>query len=201
MLLLTDIHVRSFTGSSIKNYLHSIAKLLVQIFKEYPYLLDANIAQQAEYIKNVATYKESIAVLIFDNTTLVGASIGVPLIAEPARILQPFHARQTTIQDYYFFSASLLLKPYRGRGIGHHFFDVREAHVLHYKKYAHICFCAPQMSESDPDRPDDYLPLDDFWRKRGYIHHPDMHCRVPWQSINKQLPEEKQLSFWIKDLH
>lgn len=201
MSLMTDIHVRSFTGPHLKTYLHSIAKLRSEVFREYPYLHEINMAQQTEYIKKAATYKESIAVLIFDNTTLVGASVGLPLIAESAQLHQPFLERQLNIQNYYYFSASLLLKPYRGRGIGHHFFDVREAHVAHHKKFTHICFCVPLTSQEDPERPEEYLQLDDFWRKRGYVHHPDMQCRLSWTPVNAKQDPEKTMTVWIKELH
>jgi len=197
---MTDIHVRSFTGTHIKTYLHSIAKLLEEVFREYPYLKETNIEQQIKYIKDAAAHKESIAVLIFDNTTIVGASIGLPLSAESLEIHRPFLDRNLTIQNYYFFSASVLLKSYRGRGIGHHFFDVRETHVLHYKKYSHICFCSPLRPEEDPERPEDYLRLDDFWRKRGYKHHPEMQCQLAWTPVNTQDLEDKTMTFWMKQL-
>lgn len=200
MSLMTDIHVRSFTGAHIKTYIHSIAKLLEEVFREYPYLKETNIEQQIKYIKDAAAHKEAIAVLIFDNTTLVGASIGLPLIAECKEIQHPFLERGLSIPSHYFFSASVLLKPYRGRGIGHHFFDVREAHVQHHKKYAHICFCVPLRPEEDPEKPDDYLKLDDFWRKRGYIHQPDLQCELPWTPVQTQRSENKPMTFWIKNL-
>jgi hypothetical protein len=200
MSLMTDIHIRSFTGQHIKTYLHSLAKLLEELFKEYPFFRETNIEQQIKYIRDVAAHKESIAVLIFDNTTLVGASIGMPFAGESAQLHQPFLERHLSPQNMYYFSASLLLKPYRGRGIGHHFFDVREAHVLHYKKYTHICFCVPVRPEEDPERPDDYLKLDDFWRKRGYVHHADMQCQAQWTSALTQRVETQPMSCWMKSL-
>lgn len=200
MSLMTDIHVRSFTGAHIKTYLHSIAKLLEEVFREYPYLKETNIEQQIKYIKDAAAHRESIAVLIFDNTTLVGASIGLPLAVEVPEIHRPFLERNLPLANYYFFSASVLLKPYRGRGIGHHFFDVRETHVLHHKKFSHICFCMPLRPEMDPERPEDYLKLDDFWRKRGYTHHPEMQCELPWIPVNGDQNTTKTMTFWIKSL-
>jgi hypothetical protein len=200
MQLMTDIHIRPFTGEKIKIYLHSLAKLMAEVFKEYPYLKEASSVQQTEYIKRVASYKEAIAVLIFDNTTLVGASLGLPLIGECKEIQQPFLDRNMNVNEIFFFSASLLLKPYRRRGIGHHFFDVREAHVLHHKKFSHISFCLPQIQEEDPSRPEDYLSLEDFWRKRSYVHHPEMQCILPWTPINPEAPPEKQMTFWLKTI-
>ena len=201
MMLMTDIHVRSFTGSQLKTYLHTIAKLRIAVFREYPYLQEADMLRETEYVRKIAAHKESIGVLIFDNTTLVGVSLGLPLNAEDPQIQQPFLDQEIPVNNYYFFSASVLLKPYRGRGIGHHFFDVRETHVQHYNKFSHICFCVPQRPMNDPKRPEDYQPLDDFWRKRGYIQSEDIQCHYRWTEIGKQHPEEKTMTFWVKELH
>lgn len=200
MQLTTEIHIRPFTGEKIKTYLHSLAKLMTEVFKEYPYMREANLAEQTEYIKCVASYKEAIAVLIFDNTTLVGASLGLPLVGECKEIQQPFLEKNLKVNEIFFFSASLLLKPYRRRGIGHHFFDVREAHVQHHKKFTHISFCVPEMQEEDAFRPEDYLSLEDFWRKRSYVHHPEMECFLPWSPIQMEAPREKHMTFWLKTL-
>ncbi len=201
MMLMSDIHVRSFTGAQLKTYLHTIAKLRMTIFKEYPYLAEQDLQRETDYVRKIAIHKESIGVLIFDNTILVGVALGLPLIAEDPQMQQPFIERGLPVENYYFFSASTLLKPYRGRGIGHHFYDVRETHVKHYNKFSHICFCTPVRPANDPQRPADYQPLDDFWRKRGYVHQPEIQGHYQWTEVGKQHPEEKTLAFWIKDLH
>ena len=200
MILMTDIHVRSFTGSTLKPYLHSIAKLRVEMFKDFPYFEDPDLAQETQYLRKIIAHKETIGVLIFDNTTLVGASLGCPLLIEEHAIHQPFLERKLDIASYFYFGDSALLKHYRGRGIGHHFFDAREAHVAHYKKYKHICFCIPTHSEVESARPPDYVPLFDFWRKRGYVHYPEMQSYLTWKTIGKAHPVEYPMSFWIKDL-
>jgi GNAT superfamily N-acetyltransferase len=200
-MLMTDIHVRSFTGSGLKPYLHSIAKLRMDVFREYPYFEEPNLERETQFLRKIATNKESIGVLIFDNTTLVGASLGHPLSIEEDKILRPFNEKKMDVLPYFFFGDSALLKQYRGRGIGHHFFDARESHVAHHKKYKHICFCVPDCSEKDKDRPKDYISLHDFWRKRGYIHHPELQCVIPWKKIGSDKPAEMKMSFWIKEVN
>src|SRR5690242_11846312 len=96
-LVTDDLHIRSYTGTHLKTYLHrtylhSIAKLRAELFKEYPYFHEPNMVQQIEYVKNAANYKESIAVLIL-TPALVGVSIGLPLIAEAQEVHQPFIER------------------------------------------------------------------------------------------------------------
>lgn len=200
-MLMTDIHVRAFTGSGLKPYIHSIAKLRLEVFKDYPYFEDSQLDAETEYLKKISLNKETIAVLIFDNTTLVGVSLGSPLEIEEPALQRPFKECKWNVESYFYFGDSALLKRYRGRGIGHHFFDAREAHVSHYKKFKHICFCVPDCHHPDPNRPKDFVPLDDFWRKRGYVHHPDMKCHLSWKTVNEADPTDHQMSFWIRDLH
>ncbi|MBY0529092.1 MAG: hypothetical protein K2P51_02765 [Rhabdochlamydiaceae bacterium] len=199
-MLLTDIHVRAFIGASIKTYIHSIAKLRSDVFREYPYLAEPDLIRETNILRRIASSKESVGVLVFDNTTIVGASFGMPL-AILDELKKPFLDKHLNLDSYYFFSESVLLKHYRNRGIGHHFFDVREAHVVHLKKYQHICFCTPVRPENDPLRPESDFPLNDFWRKRGYIPHPELKCQLAWKEIGQAKPTDKWMTFWIKDLH
>jgi GNAT superfamily N-acetyltransferase len=198
-MLMTDIHVRSFTGAGLKPYIHRVAKLRMEVFRDYPYFEEPDLDRETLYLRKIASCKESIGVLIFDNTTLVGASLGHPLNIEEASVQQPFKDKHLDVDSYFFFGDSALLKNYRGRGIGHHFFDAREAHVLHHKKFKHICFCVPDCPENDPQKPKDYIPLHDFWRKRGYIHHPEIKCTLLSKQLGEAHPKEIQMSFWIKD--
>lgn len=200
-MLMTDIHVRTFIGPALRTYLHSIAKLRMDVFREYPFLEEPDLSLETARLKRYLASKESIAVLVFDNTTLVGVSLGIPLALEREEIQKPFLNRFHDISTYYYFGESVLLKQYRNRGISHHFFDVREMHVKHLLKYKHICFFDPVRPESDPFKPADYLPLHDFWRKRGYVHCTDLHCSLIWKGPNEDEPSEKALTFWIKDLH
>jgi GNAT superfamily N-acetyltransferase len=201
MLLMTDIHIRSFTGTGLKPYLHSVAKLRIEVFREYPYFEEPDLDRETQFLKKLLSNKESIGVLIFDHTTLVGVSLGYPLSIEEPSLRRPFKERQLDVESYFFFGDSTLLKTYRGRGIGHHFFDAREAHVVHYKKFKHICFCVPDYLEVDPQRPKDFIPLHDFWRKRGYVQHSEIKCSLSWKMIGEVRLAEKQMVYWIKDLH
>lgn len=200
-MLMTDIHVRAFVGPALRTYLHSIAKLRTDVFRDYPYMEEPDLNRETLELRKYIASKESIGVLIFDNTTLVGVSLGIPLSLERDAIRKPFLDNLSDISSYFYFGESALLKQYRNRGIGHHFFDVREAHVKQFKKYKHICFFDPIRPEVESFKPVDYLPLHDFWRKRGYVHYPDLQCHVIWKEVHEEEATEKPLTFWIKDLH
>ncbi len=200
MMLMTDIHVRSFSGAGIKPYIHSIAKLRCEVLRDYPYFEEPDLPGTTQYLKTISSCKEALAVLIFDNTTLVGVSLGYPCALEQSELHRLLKEKELPLQAFYFFGESVLLKPYRGRGIGHHFFDAREAHVAHLPTFKHILFCTPSQIESTTGRPSDFVPLHDFWRKRGYVHHPEMHILLPRKRMGEELPQELSLTCWIKDL-
>lgn len=195
----TNITIRSFTGSSLKNYISSIARLRLEVFREYPYLYAGDLEEEIEHLKKYTKSKEAIVVIVFDGSEIVGASTGIPLDLEEPFLQEAFLEHDLDPASFFFFSESILLKPYRGRGIGHHFFDIREEHVRKIGRFDHICFCTPLRPEGDPKRPSDYIPLNDFWRKRGYAQHPELQCTVSWKEIGQTRPSNKTMTFWVKE--
>lgn len=198
-MLMTDIHIRTFTGNAIRSYLPMIAKLRVDVFREYPYLKEPDLVQETQYLIRFSQHREAVAVLVFDNATLVGVSLGIPFSQEPAELQKPFLDKGLSPMDYFFFGDSALLKPYRRRGIGHHFFDIRETHVQQCKKYPFICFCVPKQNETDPQRPADYLFFDHFWRKRGYVP-ASLSAELLWKKLGETSSTPQEMLFWTKNL-
>ena len=66
------------------------------------------------------------------------------------------------------------------------------AHGLGYRAN---CFCAVERAEP----PAGYRPLHDFWRKRGYVYHPELRCQMSWQDVGESVPTPKPLSFWLRE--
>ena len=99
----------------------------------------------------------------------------------------------------FYFGESVLLPDYRGQGIGHAFFDHREAAARSWGA-SHASFCAVVRPADHPARPADYVPLDAFWTKRGYVRQPGLVVRLAWQEIGEPAPSEKPLTFWLRPL-
>ncbi len=195
----SDIKIRSLTGAGIKTYIPSILKVLSEVLKEFPYLI---LEQEllVKYLKSLSQTKDAIAVLVFDGPKIVGVSTGIPIEEEEAIFQRPFLEINHKLSDYYYFGVSVLLKEHRGRGIAHHFFDIREAHVKHLKRFKKICFTTVDRPLKHPHRPSDYVSLDNFWKKRGYIEHPELTVQLSWREVHEKSPSSKSLHFWIKDL-
>jgi hypothetical protein len=82
--------------------------------------------------------------------------------------------------------------------MGYHFFDAREAHAAHLLSFSHICFCVPYGTEEKA--PEDFIPFNEFYRKRGYIHHPELRCHVLRRQLGHKTPIEGINTFWIKEI-
>jgi GNAT superfamily N-acetyltransferase len=199
-MLLTELNIKTFTGHSIKPYLSCIARISAEVFREYPYLCDTNLESEIETLKKYAESEKSVAAILFEGSKVVGAATGIPLDEDNKTILQPFMLHGIDTSKYYHFGEALLLKSYRGRGVGHHFYEIREEHA---KKlgYETACFYMKDRLEEDISKPNDYYPLDDFWRKRGYVHHKELKVWLKWKSFDEKAASEKDCSFWVKKLY
>jgi GNAT superfamily N-acetyltransferase len=196
----SDIKVRSFTGSGIKIYIPTLAKLRLEILKEYPFLCVGNFEEEKKNLRRLSQSKEAIIVLVFDGPKIVGMSTGLPMDEEPTALKKLLIEHDHRPADYYHFGEALLLKPYRGRGIGHHFFDLREAHVKHLKKYRHIALSTVVRPNDHPKRSRDYLEIENLWRKRGYVEQQRFKKEAAWPDIGETRSSKKEIALWVKDL-
>jgi GNAT superfamily N-acetyltransferase len=91
------------------------------------------------------------------------------------------------------------LPPYRGRGLGHAFFDHREAQARRHGAMA-TTFCGVVRPADHPARPADHVPLDRFWQKRGYAMVPGLIAHFSWQDIGDDHETEKPMQYWMRHL-
>ena len=89
------------------------------------------------------------------------------------------------------------LPEYRGRGLGHLFFDVREKHAVE-NGFRTTAFCSVVRPENHPLKPAGYRPNDAFWNKRGYVK-TDYFCTLSWLDRNETEETPKELIFWTRE--
>lgn len=193
------IHVQSFTGEAAFSYINDLARLRIEVFRDFPYLYDGDLAYEEEYLQAFVNAPDSALVIAFDGETVVGAATALPMIHETSNIQQPFLENGYDVSKVFYFGESVLRKAYRGRGIGVEFFKHREAHVARLSGFEYLTFCGVVRPEDHPLRPSDYVPLDHFWRKRGF-QQTDMYCYMAWKDINEEAERAKPLRFWMKKI-
>jgi GNAT superfamily N-acetyltransferase len=194
------IDVQTYAGAAVAPYLDAVAELRIAVFRDWPYLYCGDHEYEKNYLATYAQSPESLFVLAFDGPRVIGASTGIPLIDETSAFQQPFLDRGIALADVFYFGESVLLKEYRGHGLGHRFFDEREGYARRLERFSMTAFCAVERGEDDPRRPADVRANDVFWSKRGYRRQDDMFCRLEWQEIGSDGPSCHRLRFWLREL-
>ena len=83
---------------------------------------------------------------------------------------------------------------------GVRFFEEREAHARRVSDCDIAAFCAVQRAADHPARPADAVPLDAFWRNRGFTPYPALTCEMSWKEVDAAEATPHRLAFWLKSL-
>lgn len=194
-----DATIRICTGHEVAGHLEDAARLRISVFREFPYLYDGDQAAEREYLTGYAASPGSVFALAESEGRVVGVSTGLPLEAADAAFREPFEAAEMNPAEWFYFGESVLAPEWRGRGIGHRFFDERETHARSLG-FARTCFCAVERSPAHPLRPPGYHANDGFWHRRGYRKQPALRARFSWRQIDSAGTEvENELAFWIRE--
>jgi GNAT superfamily N-acetyltransferase len=193
-----NIEVQRFSGSDIRRYIPELARLRLSIFRDYPYLYDGDLQYEERYLSTYLRSDLAVMVVAFDEGRIIGASSGMPLEQETDEIKMPLIAAGFNPEAVFYFGESLLEKPYRGQGVGHRFFDVREQHAHEAGRFTHTAFMAVQRTDDHPRKPKIYSPLDQFWKKRGYTPRPDITTQYAWKDLDEPTESLKPMMFWIR---
>jgi GNAT superfamily N-acetyltransferase len=192
------MQIKIVHGEAVTPHIADLARLRIAVFRAFPYLYEGSEDYEASYLKTYAQSPESLFVLALDGEKIVGASTGVPMTDASDAFKAPFATAGIDPAEVFYFGESVLLPAYRGRGLGVRFFEEREAYARRLGRFDWCAFCAVERPADHPLRPNGYVPLDDFWGKRGYEHRADLSTMLSWQDIGEAGETEKPMSFWLK---
>lgn len=194
------MHIRLLHGADIVPHIDDLARLRLSVFREFPYLYDGTLDYETRYLTTYAASLESLFVLVLDGERVVGAATGLPMVDETAEFQRPFVEQGWDTQRIFYFGESVLLPAYRGRGFGVRFFNEREHYARQFGRFSHCAFCAVERPVDHPRRPANYQPLNEFWGRRGYRHHPRLRTEYRWRDLDEPMESAKPMSFWLKEL-
>jgi GNAT superfamily N-acetyltransferase len=178
-----SLAVRPLTGADLQAALGDLAALRIAVFAAFPYLY-------AEH---------AVLVAAIDGARIVGAATAAPLTEQDDYIRAPVVRHGIDPASVFYFGESVLLPEYRGQGIGHAFFDHREAAA---RAWGASCasFCAVIRPADHPARPAGYVPLDAFWTKRGYAPVPGLTGEFSWAEHGETSESAKPMQYWAREL-
>lgn len=191
---------RLYTGREISAVFEPLAALRISVFRDWPYLYEGSPEYEYQYLQTYANAPRALLFAAFDGDHMIGATTCIPLHDETPEVKKPFVEAGFNIQTIFYFGESILLPTYRGTGLGHRFFDEREAHARRFGTYTHTCFCGVVRPDDHPARPDNYRPLDDFWTKRGYQKVPGLRSEFDWPDIGDAVSTQKPMQYWMREM-
>lgn len=200
-----SLRIERLSGAALAHGIDAVARLRMRVFREWPYLYDGDLDYEADYLATFAAGAGSIIVAAMDGDDVVGAATGSPLSEHTEEFGPLFAAHGLVPEQIFYCGESVLLPAYRGRGIGHAFFDHREEHAralnaCRATAFVRSTFCGVVRAADDPRCPPDYRPLDGFWEKRGYRKVPGLIGHYDWREIGDADETRKDMQFWMRDL-
>lgn len=194
------LRVEVCTGDALAARVPELARLRIEVFRDFPYLYEGDLDYEARYLETYIRAPGSVVVLALDGDRAVGASTAVPLVHETEEVRRPFADAGFDAERVFYLGESVLLQRYRGRGLGVRFFAEREAHARRLGGFAWSAFCAVERPDDHPLRPRDYVPLHGFWNRRGYARRDDLRTGFRWRDLGEAEQTEKPMVFWLKPL-
>jgi len=187
------------TGAAITEHLPALAALRIAVFREWPYLYAGTRAYEETYLASYARSPDALVVLARDGERVVGAATAMPLVQHSDEVVPPLVAAGYDPAHVCYFGESVLDPAYRGRGLGHAFFEQREVHARSLGS-RHAAFCAVERPEDHPRRPVAYRPLHALWERHGFVRRPDVATTFSWRDLDDDHETAKPMVFWIKEL-
>ncbi|WP_299044090.1 GNAT family N-acetyltransferase [uncultured Tateyamaria sp.] len=187
------------TGPDITDALDDVARLRLAVFRDWPYLYEGDFNYERRYLEVYEQSSRAIIAAVYDGDWMVGAATAAPLSEHADAFFAAFAGTTINIDTCFYCGESVLLPRFRGQGVGHAFFDAREAHAWSLG-YTQMCFASVVRPPDHPMRPTAYRSLEPFWEGRGYKRMPGVIAHFSWKDVDQGAETEKPLQFWIKDL-
>lgn len=195
-----SLRVAPLTGQALARAIPAAARLRMAVFRHWPYLYDGTKDYEEAYLSKFAKAQGAVIVAAYDGESIVGCATAAPMAEVEAEFSAPFRERGWDVTRLFYCGESVLLPEYRGRGLGHIFFDERETQARRLGGFTHSTFCAVVRPDEHPLRPANYTPLDAFWKKRGYEPAEGIVCRFAWKDLDQAGETDKPMQFWMKPL-
>ncbi|MCF1708609.1 GNAT family N-acetyltransferase [Tabrizicola sp. J26] len=192
-----SVETRVLRGAEVEAALDDVARLRIAVFRDWPYLYDGDLDYERRYLQVYRDSPGTVLVGAFDGDRLIGASTGTPMEDHADDFAAAFAGTGLALQRVFYCAESVLLPEYRGQGIGHRFFDLREDHARALGR-SHVAFCSVRRPDDHPLRPVGARSNDDFWRKRGYSPMRGVLAEFSWKDIGLDAETKKPLQFWIR---
>ena len=176
-----------------------LAALRISVFRDWPYLYDGTAAYETEYLREFSEEAGSVLVIAEQGDEIVGAATASPMASQKGEFREAAQNYGLDVDCLFYFGESVLLPKFRGQGVGHAFFDAREAAARAAGATAAV-FCAVIRPEDHPLKPGLARDLAPFWRSRGYAPVEGLTCHFDWKDLDEPAETQHLMQYWMREL-
>lgn len=192
-----NFEVLRLNGNEARAYVNELADLRLKVFWDYPYLYEGTHEYEVKYLETYFSAQNSFVLIVKDQGKVIGATTGIWAKEEEEALRKPFLIHGLDPAVIFYFGESVLLKEYRGKGIGKLFFEEREKFARSLVFIELLSFCAVIRDEAPPA---DYRPLDEFWKSQGFLPEAGLIAQYAWPDRGQTENTEKTMQYWLKKL-
>lgn len=178
----------------------TVISMRMAIFKEWPYLYVGDRKTEVEYITPYVKSSNSCLVIAKKEGKIVGLVTGLPLAEMDEYFTAPFTQASIPIQSIFYLGEILLLKEFRGARIGYQMYKSFEDRVREWPRFTDIAILRMQYSQNSPKKPKDYKPLDEFWKRLGYVENSNLFLNISYQEIGDETKTNHPFFYSLKSL-
>lgn len=187
------------TGSAVEACLEELASLRLNIFQEYPYLYDGCREDELKYLRLYKDTPEAFVLSAADSGAVIGAATGIPHRYEQEALIDPFAGTSYPVDELFYIGEVLFYPSYRDRGLGVRLLGRIEEYVCNLGNYRYLTCATVVQPENHELRPENYVPIDRFLIRTGFIKLPGITTSFAWKEIDG-INREHPMQFWVKEL-
>lgn len=193
-----QLALEKLRGPEAESEFEAIARLRIEVFREYPYLYEGSLAYERNYLARYFRCPESVVFLVVHSGKIIGAATSLPLRYEDAAFQAPFQSANIPADQVFYFGESVLKKEYRGQGIGQKLMKARIEAAEAFPSVRWLAFCAVVRPADHPKQPPGYRGLEDFWKRNGFAPQQGLTTEFPWTDIGSSRETQHLMQFWLR---
>lgn len=185
------IHI--LKGKEILLYQEEIAKLNIEVFRDYPYFYEGELKEQMEFYKIYTNSRYSVAFLAEKESEVIGVILGIPISDFLPVYQEAVTSEGIDLEGIFYLGEIMVKKEYRNQKIGYKLYEKFEAYAKkNYKKILYseiLCLSEPPLG---------YRKIQTILK--GFKLLPHINCEFSWKEIDADQPTSHTMTFWMRDL-
>ncbi len=102
-MVVSDVTVETLSGAAVAPAIADLARLRVEVFREFPYLYNGDPNYERKYLRKYVDLPESTLVVARSRGAIVGVSTALPLLSAEAEVIAPFRKSGIDPAQVYYF--------------------------------------------------------------------------------------------------